>query len=39
MPHFPTDDAGWSYTWTDDDVLTVTTDTLEPSARVLRLTT
>jgi alpha-galactosidase len=34
---FPTDDTGWSYTWTDD-TLTITANTLEPSARVLRLT-
>ncbi|GAA1599784.1 hypothetical protein GCM10009742_54560 [Kribbella karoonensis] len=37
-PHFPTDTTDWTYTWTDAG-LTVTTDTPEPSARVLRLTT
>ncbi|MET9271486.1 glycoside hydrolase family 36 protein [Kribbella sp. NPDC003557] len=36
-PHFPGDDDTWTYTWADD-VLTVTTDVAEPSARVLRLT-
>jgi len=36
-PHFPTDNGDWSYTWTDD-ALTITTNTPEPSARVLRLT-
>ncbi|WP_350275048.1 glycoside hydrolase family 36 protein [Kribbella sp. HUAS MG21] len=35
-PHFPTDPAGWTYAWTDD-ALTVTANTPEPSARVLRL--
>ncbi|MFF0344731.1 glycoside hydrolase family 36 protein [Kribbella sp. NPDC004875] len=37
-PHFPTDDTDWTYTWSDD-VLTVTANTPEPSARVLRLDT
>ncbi len=37
VPHFPADDTDWTYTWTDDDVLTVTAHTPEPSARVLRL--
>ncbi|MEV0802034.1 glycoside hydrolase family 36 protein [Kribbella sp. NPDC050281] len=36
-PHFPTDLGDWTYTWTDDG-LSITTNTLEPSARVLRLT-
>lgn len=36
-PHFPTDDTDWAYAWADD-VLTVTTQATEPSARVLRLT-
>ncbi len=36
-PHFPTEDIDWTYTWTDDG-LSITTNTLEPSARVLRLT-
>ncbi|WP_112248914.1 glycoside hydrolase family 36 protein [Kribbella monticola] len=35
-PQFPTDLDGWTYTWTGD-TLTVTVDTPEPSARVLRL--
>ncbi|HEY9338037.1 MAG TPA: glycoside hydrolase family 36 protein [Kribbella sp.] len=38
-PHFPADDTDWTYTWAADDVLTVTTQTPEPSARVLRVTT
>ncbi|MGW7680807.1 glycoside hydrolase family 36 protein, partial [Kribbella sp. NPDC054772] len=36
-PHFPSDLGGWSYAWNDDDVLTVTANTPEPAARVLRL--
>ena len=39
-PHFPTEGAeatAWTYTWTDD-TLTITANTPEPSARVLRLT-
>jgi alpha-galactosidase len=36
-PHFPTDLAGWTFTRTDDS-LTITANTPEPSARVLRLT-
>ncbi|TCO50389.1 alpha-galactosidase [Kribbella antiqua] len=39
-PHFPTDLTDltdWSYAWTDN-ALTITTNTPEPSARVLRLT-
>jgi hypothetical protein len=36
-PHFPTHHTDWTYTWTDD-ALTITTNTPEPSARVLRLT-
>ncbi|WP_328993529.1 alpha-galactosidase [Kribbella sp. NBC_01245] len=36
-PHFPADLADWTYSWTDD-ALTITTNTSEPSARVLRLT-
>ncbi|WP_328523032.1 glycoside hydrolase family 36 protein [Kribbella sp. NBC_00359] len=36
-PHFPTEDTAWTYTWTDD-TLTITANTPEPSARVLRLT-
>lgn len=35
--HFPTDDTAWTYTW-NDDALTITANTPEPSARVLRLT-
>ncbi|RZT27604.1 alpha-galactosidase [Kribbella sp. VKM Ac-2569] len=38
VPHFPADDSDWTYTWADDDTLTVTAHTPEPSARVLRLT-
>jgi alpha-galactosidase len=36
-PHFPGDLGDWTYTQTDDS-LTITTNTPEPSARVLRLT-
>ncbi|MGW6195614.1 glycoside hydrolase family 36 protein [Kribbella sp. NPDC055110] len=36
-PHFPTTDTAWTYTWTDN-ALTITTNTPEPTARVLRLT-
>ncbi len=36
-PHFPADLDGWTFTQTGDS-LTVSTTTLEPSARVLRLT-
>ncbi|MEU4291623.1 alpha-galactosidase, partial [Kribbella sp. NPDC026596] len=36
-PHFPTRLTDWTYTWTDD-ALIITTNTPEPSARVLRLT-
>jgi alpha-galactosidase len=35
-PHFPTDTDDWTYTWTADG-LTITANTPEPSARVLRL--
>jgi len=34
-PHFPADPGGWTYEWTDDSLI-ITTDTPEPSARVLR---
>jgi hypothetical protein len=37
-PTFPTDAAGWTYTWTDDS-LTIATTVPEPSARVIRLGT
>ncbi|MFD3406550.1 glycoside hydrolase family 36 protein [Kribbella sp. NPDC058693] len=37
-PHFPTENTGWTYSWTDDNTLTITADTQELSARVLRLT-
>ncbi|MEV0286447.1 glycoside hydrolase family 36 protein [Kribbella sp. NPDC050820] len=36
-PHFPTDTTGWTYTWTDENSLSITTDVPEPSARILRL--
>jgi alpha-galactosidase len=36
-PHFPTGTTDWTYTWTDDS-LSITANTPEPSARVLRLT-
>ncbi|WP_427892283.1 glycoside hydrolase family 36 protein [Kribbella sp. GL6] len=37
-PHFPSELGAWTFTWTGDK-LTVTTDTPEPSARILRLGT
>ncbi|MFI7061398.1 glycoside hydrolase family 36 protein [Kribbella sp. NPDC050124] len=37
-PHFPTGATGWTYSWTDDNSLTITTDLPEPSARILCLT-
>ncbi|MET7278858.1 alpha-galactosidase [Kribbella sp. NPDC005582] len=36
-PHLPADLGDWACTWTDTE-LTITTNTPEPSARVLRLT-
>jgi len=36
-PHFPAGLGDWTYAWTDTG-LTITTNTPEPSARVLRLT-
>jgi alpha-galactosidase len=35
-PHFPSDIGDWTYTWTGN-TLTITCNTPEPSARVLRL--
>ncbi|MFD7160622.1 glycoside hydrolase family 36 protein [Kribbella sp. NPDC059898] len=37
-PHFPSELGAWTFTWTGER-LTVTTDTPEPSARILRLGT